>query len=248
MLPAAWARSQPTGAPAAWPAAVSRSIGWAWPVAKLTPARKTSAISPAPSAMAASRSSVRTVDSPVRGPTTTRSRSGSRPRAGQVGRQRVAIRREERAVGQDPASPPVRPEERGEQEMEVHGQAVEQGDLGRERAHDARHRLAHRLIEREPRPSRLEPGVHAEVGPGDQLPLDGRPGRARLEPERLAREVDGRWIRRAPSGGGTGRGVTSAGRLRRAPGRPPRPARWPRIRAPGSSWADLRWWAGASGG
>ena len=53
------------------------------------------------------------------------------PALGEVGRQGVAVRREERAVGQDPAAPAVRPEERGEQEMEVHGQAVEQGDLGR---------------------------------------------------------------------------------------------------------------------
>ena len=80
MFPAACARSQPTTVPASWPAAVSRSMSNACPVAKLTPPRKTRARSSAWSAMAASRSSIRTRCSPSRGPTTTRSAAGSCPR------------------------------------------------------------------------------------------------------------------------------------------------------------------------
>ena len=42
-LPAAWAISQPAIAPTSCTAAVSRSTGSAWPVAKLTPSKRASA-------------------------------------------------------------------------------------------------------------------------------------------------------------------------------------------------------------
>ena len=77
------------------PAAVSRSMSWSWPVAKLTPARKTSASSRACSRDGGLQVVGRRVASPVRGSTTTRSaspdparatRGGSSARAGRTGR------------------------------------------------------------------------------------------------------------------------------------------------------------------
>ena len=144
-LPAAWARSQPTTAPAACPAAVRRSTGRAWPVAKFTPAGKTSASRSASSSIAPSRSSIRSVDSPARGSTTIRSMAGSR-RARRGALPGVPVGREQRAVGQDRAAPPGRAEEGGQEEMDVDGQAVRERDLDRAGADDPRHRLAQRLV------------------------------------------------------------------------------------------------------
>ena len=131
MLPAAWARSQPTTAPAAWPAAVSRSISSACPVAKLTPARKTSARS-----RAVRRDGRLEVLGPdevlaVARPDDDEVRRGVQAAPGEVGRQGVPVGREERPVGQDPAAATLGPEERSEQEVDVDGQAVEQRDLDR---------------------------------------------------------------------------------------------------------------------
>jgi hypothetical protein len=116
-------------------AAVSRSISSAWPVAKLTPLRKTSARSPPDrdrrfeilgpdQVLTVSRADDDEVGSP--GPAALR----------EVARQRVAIRREERTIGEDPPAPALGPEERGKKQVDVDGQAVEQRDLDRERAHD----------------------------------------------------------------------------------------------------------------
>ena len=142
--------------------------------------------------MAASRSSVRTVASPARGSMTTRSASGSRPRGRQVAGQRVAVRREERAIGQDPPAPAGRPEERRQQQVDVGGQAEHQADLGGSCADDPGHRRAKGVVHREPRSIGREPGVDAETRPGIELGLDRGADRPWLEPERLARVVDGR--------------------------------------------------------
>ena len=52
----------------------------------------------------------------------------------------VAVRREDRRIGQDASSRPGRAEERGEHQLEVDGQRVEDRDLARTRAHEARQR------------------------------------------------------------------------------------------------------------
>ena len=131
MLPAAWARSQPTTAPAAWPAAVSRSMSRACPVAKFTPARKTSASSSACSAIAPSRS-LGPERSPRRrvAPTTMRSADRIQPARREVAGQGVPVGREERRVDEDPPPLALRPEERGQQQVDVDGQRVEERDLG----------------------------------------------------------------------------------------------------------------------
>ena len=66
------------------------------------------------------------------------------PALGEMARQGVAVGREERTVGEDPPAPAVGPEERGEQQVDVDGQAVEQCDLDRPGADDPGHRLAQR--------------------------------------------------------------------------------------------------------
>ena len=117
--------------------------------------------------------------------------------SGQVRRQGVAVGREERAVGQDPASPAGRTEERGQQEMDVGGQPEHQPDLGGSRPDDPGHRTTQRLVHREPRPLGREPGIDAEARPGVELGLDGGADAPRLQPERLAGEVDRPGCRRA---------------------------------------------------
>ena len=215
-LPAAWARSQPTTAPAAWPAAVRRSISSAWPVAKLTPARKTSARSGPCSAMAASRSVVRTVASPARGPTTTRSATGSRPRSGQVRRQGVAVGREERAVGQDPASPAGRAEERGRAGdgcSTVRPLASARSRSGRAPTIRAIGPRSVSSIVNHGRSGANQASTPRRAQASSSVSIAART-RPRLEPERLAGEIDRRGCRRARRGAGSGRGARVSGSAR----------------------------------
>ena len=114
------------------------------------------------------------------------------PARREVARQGMPVGREERAVGEDPAAAPHRPEERREQQVEVDRQRVEHRDLRRSRADDPGERLAQRVVEREPWPVALEERVDAMLGPAVELGGHGRADGSRLEPERLAGEVD-RW-------------------------------------------------------
>ena len=131
-------------------------------------------------------------DSPVRGPTTTRSRSGSRPRAarwvvsawrsdGKSGPS-VRIRRRRPSGRKNEAS------RRWRFTVRLLSRATSAGSAPTTRAIGSRSawsRVNHgRPGSNQASTPRLRPGV--------QLRLDGRPRRARLEPERLAREVDGR--------------------------------------------------------
>ena len=229
MLPAAWARSQPTIAPVARPAAVSRSISSACPVAKFTPDRKTSARSGA--FVRDGRLEVLGPDEvvPVTRPDDDEVRRGIQAAPGEVGRQGVTVGREERTVGEDPATATLRPEERGEEEVDVDGQAVEQRDLDRARPDDPRHRLAQRSIEREPGAGRVEPGVDAVARPRVELRRDRRARRSAAGGRATGRRGRSRAIHRVRSGCGTGRASTaSAHQPRRASARP------------ASAWAGLR--------
>ncbi len=191
-LPAAWARSQPTWAPAACPAAVRRSTSWACPVAKLTPARKTTATD-GPFSCDRRLEIVRpdsrlAVPRPDDDQVCVRVETARR----QVARQRVTVGREEWAVGQDPASRADGTEERGQQEVDVRGQAEHQPDLRGSGADDPGHRRTKGVVHREPRSVGREPGVDPEARPGIELGLDRGADGPRLEAERLARVVDGR--------------------------------------------------------
>ena len=84
-------------------------------------------------------------------------------------------------------------------------------DLVRPGADDPCHRLAQRLVEREPRvgPGRTR---HRRRGaPRRRVRLDRGARRPRLEPERLAGEIDRPASRRTTSGSGTGRGARVSG-------------------------------------
>ena len=158
-------------------------------------------------AMAASRSSVRTRCLAVARADDDEVRRRVEPALGEVARQRVAVGREERAVGQDPPAPAVGPEERGEQEMDVDGQAVEQ----RRPRRGARRRsgaIGSRsdLVQGEPRTAAGRTRRRRRGAPRRRArsSMAARRG-PRLQPERLAGQVDRRRCRRAPSGCGTGR-------------------------------------------
>ena len=120
-------------------------------------------------------------------------RSRIQPARREVAVQSVPVGREERRIHQDPPSRPLGPEERGEQQVDVDGQRVEDRDLERTGAHDPGHRLAQRVVEREPRPLAVPPALDTQVRPTVQLGFHGRARRPRLEPQRLPGEVDRRW-------------------------------------------------------
>ena len=117
-------------------------------------------------------------------------RSRVQPALREMGRQGVAVGREERSVGEDPSAPAIGPEERGEQQVDVDGEAVEQRDLARERPDDPCHRPAQGRVQREPWTARVEPGVDALARPGVQFGRDRRGRGPRLQAERLPRQVD----------------------------------------------------------
>ena len=168
----------------------SRSISCACPVAKLTPARKTRARSSACSRIAASRSAVGIGDAAPAALDHHQIARRVEPSLGEVARDRVAIGREERAVDEDPPAPAGRPEERGQQQVDVDGQPVQDGHLGRPGADDPGHRFAEAVRPGEPGPVRIEPGVDAEPRPGVELGVDRGARGPWLQPERLARQVD----------------------------------------------------------
>ena len=229
MFPAACARSQPTTAPASWPAAVSRSISSACPVAKLTPPRKTSARSSA--LYGDGRLEVLDPDEVLALARSDDDEVGRRiqPALGEMARQGVAIGREERTVGEDPPAPAIGPEERGKQQVDVDGQAVEQRDLDRTGADDAGHRLAQGRVQGEPRTRGVEPGVDCRGAPRRPAPSRSRRPRSAAAARATGPRGRSRACRRARSGCGTGRASSaSALRPRRVPARPPR------------SWAGLR--------
>ena len=193
MFPAACARSQPTTAPASWPAAVSRSMSNAWPVAKLTPLEEDEGeVVRRESAMAVSRSSIRTRCSPSRGPTTTRSVAGSSPRWARW------LVRAWRSDGKSGPSARIRLRR----------------PLGRKNEASSRWMLTVRLLSRATSTGRA-PTMraidsrrdasrvnHGRAGSNQastpwraqrlQLCRDRRRGGPRLEPERLTRQVDRR--------------------------------------------------------
>ena len=229
MLPAACARSQPTTAPASWPAAVSRSMSNACPVAKLTPPRKTRARSSAWSAMAVSRSSIRTRCSPSRGPMTTRSVAGSSPR---WARWLVSAWRSDGKSGPSARIRRRRPSGRKNEAssrwmltVRLLSRAISTGRAPTTRAIDSR-----RVASRVNHGTRgVEPCIDSAAAPRRRAPW--RSPRRRSAAAARATGLPGRspGCRRAPSGCGTGRASSaSALRPRRVPARLPR------------SWAGLR--------
>ncbi len=64
------------------------------------------------------------------------------PASREVAGERVPVGREERSVHEDASPPTRRPEERGQQQVDVDGQRIEERDLGGPCPDDPRHRLA----------------------------------------------------------------------------------------------------------
>ena len=224
MLPAAWARSQPTTAPAAWP-----GRGQPFDLERLAGRE----VDPGQEDEREVVGLVGDGRFQVLGPDDRAHRRAGRrrpgPSSGSSPRWARWLVRACRSDGKSGPSARIRrrrplgPEERGEQEMDVDGQAVEQRHLDRARPDDPAHRLAQRPVQREPRSRRVEPGVDAQARPGVQLGRDRRGRGPRLQPERLARQVDrGRSV-------GRRRDVEPVARRRRQRrGRVARPARPPR--------------------
>ena len=106
--------------------------------------------------------------------------------------QGMAVGWEERAIGQDAPMSASWPEERGQQQVDVDRQGVEDRDLGWARTHDPGHRLTHRIVVGEPRPVAGEEAVDAEVRPALELRIDNAADAPWLEAQRLAGEIDRR--------------------------------------------------------
>ena len=173
----------------------------AWPVAKLTPSRKTSASSSACSAIAASRSLVRTVArrSAARrrpGPTPDRARAARGGSSGRADRTGRAGHRQGSGAG----APDGRKNEASSRWM-LTVSVLRIATSARRAPDDPRHRLAEGIVEREPRPIA-----------GSNQASTPRPCPARRAPPRP---------RRAPTAAGA-RATGRRGRSRAArPARPP---------------------------
>ena len=170
-------------------------------------------------AMAASRSSVRTVCSPARGPTTTRSAPGSRPRHARW------VVRAWRSDGKSGPSARIRRRRPSGRKNEASSRWMSTVRL-LSSATSAGRAPTTRAIASRSEPSSVNHGRSGSNqastprrAQASSSRRDGGRGRPWLQPERLAGEVDRPAIRRARPGCGTGRASTaSASQPRRASG------------------------------
>ena len=105
---------------------------------------------------------------------------------------RISVGRERRRIDEQLRPGTVRAEERGQQQVQVHGQRVERRDLVRQRPDQPGRGLAQRFVERDPGRALVEVALDAERSPRVQFGLHGRPYGPGLCAERLAGEVDPR--------------------------------------------------------
>jgi hypothetical protein len=104
---------------------------------------------------------------------------------------RVAVRREGGVLDEDLEPVRGRPVEADHHQVQVDGQRVHDDDLGRQRTHQPRGRLAQQLVVRDPRPGGLTMSFDAEPRPVVELLAEPGAQRLRLQAERVAGEVRG---------------------------------------------------------